>query len=91
MIISIPFLLATFAVYAFFKELHERTVGKNLMAYVMCLAFGYSIFSALQLRDENAIIPDDFCRFIAFSIYVSFLSGFLWLATISFEIWWTFG
>lgn len=90
MILSVPFLLATFLVYACIPELHSPTLGKNLMFYVLCLGIGYSIFAGLQLNN-GAHITDIPCRFIAFTIYLAFLSSFLWLSAISFEIWWTFG
>lgn len=91
MLISVPFLLTTFAVYAYFKDLHERTIGKNIMAYVLCLATGYTLYGCLQLIYNEIHIPDNWCRVIAFTTYISLLSNFLWLGTISFEIWWTFG
>lgn len=90
MIISVPFLLVTFLVYTCIGELHSGALGKCLLINVLCLAIGYSVLAGLQLNNGEHI-DDTPCRVIAFSIYVSFLSSFLWSSAISFEIWWTFG
>lgn len=89
MFISVPFLLATFLVYAFIRELRVNLHGKSLMCYVFCLTIGYSFLGSIRLTNQH--IPIGFCEIIALIIYGSFISSFLWLSVISFDIWWTFG
>lgn len=90
MVVSIPFLLITFLVYLFIRELRATLHGKSLMCYVLCLTVGYTFLSAIQFND-GAPVSVGICETIAFTIYGSFLASFLWLMIISFDIWWTFG
>lgn len=57
MIISIPFLLATFLVYSLpeLRNLH----GKNLMSHVGSLFVAYIVLVVVQM--ESAILPLDVC------------------------------
>ncbi|XP_032664894.1 G-protein coupled receptor Mth2-like isoform X2 [Odontomachus brunneus] len=85
MIISIPFLIASFLVYAIIPELRNLH-GKTLMCYVICLIIAY-VFTSLV----NYVFEWDRCNVIAFVIYFSFQASFFWLNVMCFDIWWTFG
>lgn len=90
MVVSVPFLLATFLVYLLIRELRATLHGKSLICYVLCLTVGYSFLSAIQFNNGSPM-NEKICISIGFIIYGSFLSSFLWLMIISFDIWWTFG
>ncbi|KAL0103551.1 hypothetical protein PUN28_017664 [Cardiocondyla obscurior] len=87
-IVSIPFLVATFLVYAIIPEL-RNLYGKTLMCYVICLIVGY-VF--LILANYIYMVPIPLlCFTTAFIIHFSFLASFFWLNVMCFDIWWTFG
>ncbi|XP_076378229.1 G-protein coupled receptor Mth2 isoform X1 [Megalopta genalis] len=87
MIISIPFFLATFLVYAIIPELRSL-YGKTLMCYVACLILAYTFLAQPKVF---ANIATGLCSTIAYIIYFSFLASFFWLNVMCFDIWWTFG
>ncbi|XP_076245702.1 G-protein coupled receptor Mth2 isoform X1 [Calliopsis andreniformis] len=85
-IISIPFFLVTFLVYAIIPEL-RNLYGKTLMCYVACLILAYTFLILAKLF----YFAFSFCSAIAIIIYFSFLASFFWLNVMCFDIWWTFG
>ncbi|XP_011341054.1 G-protein coupled receptor Mth2 isoform X2 [Ooceraea biroi] len=87
-IVSIPFLVATFLVYAIIPEL-RNLYGKTLMCYVICLITAY-VFLILVNYIHMSLIRV-LCLFSAFVIHFSFLASFFWLNVMCFDIWWTFG
>ncbi|XP_078043236.1 putative G-protein coupled receptor Mth-like 3 isoform X3 [Augochlora pura] len=87
MMISIPFFLATFLVYAIIPELRSL-YGKTLMCYVACLILAYTFLALPKLFSS---IATGLCSTIAYIIYFSFLASFFWLNVMCFDIWWTFG
>lgn len=88
MLLSVPFLLATFLVYACLPEL-RNVHGKCLLCYLVGLTTGYIVLAFLQLNGSNYIKPST-CQLIGYAIYFSFLSAFFWLNVISFDLWWNF-
>jgi len=59
MIISIPFLLATFVVYSILPEL-QNMHGYTLRGYIGSLFVAYLFLATVQLSDQN-LIPEGFC------------------------------
>lgn len=55
MLISVPFLLLTFFVYVWLRELRETLPGKSLMCYVFVLAIGYTFLAVVQLNGGTQI------------------------------------
>lgn len=88
MMLSVPFLIATFLVYALLPEL-RNIHGKCLLCYLFSLTIGYSSLALLQLNGSNYIDPV-LCRSAGFTAYFSFVCAFLWLNVISFDLWWNF-
>lgn len=88
MLFSVPFLVATFLVYAILPEL-RNVHGKSLMCYLFGLAVGYSVLSGIQLNGNEFVEPT-LCRVLGYIIYMSFMSAFFWLSVISFDLWWNF-
>ncbi|XP_049956981.1 G-protein coupled receptor Mth2-like isoform X1 [Schistocerca serialis cubense] len=86
-VLSLPFLAATFVVYALFEELRNR-VGTALMCYVAALFVAYALLAAVQISLGYVSIA--FCLTAAFIIYFSFLASFFWLNVMCFDIFWTF-
>lgn len=84
--ISLPFLIITFLVYACIPELHSLH-GKNFLSYVFSLTLFYasSIFSEFREHEK----PDLICRGVGYTIYFSGLACFFWLNIMCIEIWWT--
>ncbi|XP_055688325.1 G-protein coupled receptor Mth2-like isoform X2 [Lutzomyia longipalpis] len=86
MLLSVPFLVVTFLVYAIIPELRNLH-GKCLMCYVLSLTIGYTLLSLIHL----AVVKDGFpCTFVGFTAYFSFLISFFWLNVMCIDIWWTF-
>lgn len=87
MLLSVPFLLMTFFVYACIPELRNMH-GKSLMCYVLGLSVGYTVLSMVQLRlFPGASMP---CLVSGYVVYFSFMVSFFWLNVMSFDIYWTF-
>ncbi|XP_058054277.1 G-protein coupled receptor Mth2-like [Anopheles bellator] len=87
MLISVPFLLMTFFVYACIPELRNMH-GKSLMCYVLGLSVGYTVLSLVQLQTfPGASIS---CAISGYIVYFSFMVSFFWLNVMSFDIYWTF-
>ncbi|XP_055537393.1 G-protein coupled receptor Mth2-like isoform X1 [Wyeomyia smithii] len=87
MLLSVPFLLVTFSVYACIPELRNMH-GKSLMCYVFGLAVGYTVLSLVQMRIfEGDTTP---CKVTGYMVYFSFMVSFFWLNVMSFDIYWTF-
>ncbi|XP_046390056.1 G-protein coupled receptor Mth2-like [Ischnura elegans] len=87
LLISAPFLFATFLVHACIREL-RNIHGKNLM----CLVGSYFIsflFLALGLLGLDGVSMD-FCVASAFITEYSFLAAFFWLNVICLDIFLTF-
>ncbi|XP_066147740.1 probable G-protein coupled receptor Mth-like 10 isoform X7 [Euwallacea fornicatus] len=85
MIISMPFLLVTFVVYALLpdRNLHQ----KALMFYVLTLLIAYILLVTINLSNE-ILMP--WCSVIAYATIFSFMSSFFWMNVICFDIWYTF-
>ncbi|KAI4481522.1 hypothetical protein M0802_013981 [Mischocyttarus mexicanus] len=89
MIISIPFLIITWLVYTFIKELRNLH-GFVLRAYIASLTLSYVILTTVQIVPSEWI-SNTCCVFLAFCMYFFFLASFYWLNVMCFDIWWTFG
>ncbi|XP_072750318.1 probable G-protein coupled receptor Mth-like 3 isoform X2 [Anoplolepis gracilipes] len=87
-VVSIPFLVATFLVYAIIPEL-KNLYGKTLMCYVICLITAYVFLLLVNYIYMSPIRA--LCILTAFVIHFSFLASFFWLNVMCFDIWWTFG
>lgn len=88
MLISVPFILATILVYICLPELRNLH-GKCLLCYLIGLSVGYFFMALIQLNGRNFISPL-ICKPVGYLTYFSFMSAFLWLSVISFDLWWIF-
>ncbi|XP_059613890.1 G-protein coupled receptor Mth2-like [Phlebotomus argentipes] len=86
MLLSVPFLVVTFLVYAIIPELRNLH-GKSLMCYVFGLTMSYTFLSMIHLR---VYMNGFWCTFIGFFVYFFFLVSFFWLNVMCIDIWWTF-
>lgn len=59
------------------------------MRYLTVLAIGYILIAWIQYRGWNYVDPL-LCSTVAYLVYFSFLSAFLWLNVINFELWSSF-
>lgn len=97
MFLSVPFLLATFIVYACIPEL-RNVHGKSLMSYVLGLTVGYTILASVQFHGNQEECRDGstncftnvVCVILGYIIYFSFMVSFFWLNVMCFDIFWTF-
>ncbi|KZC04727.1 G-protein coupled receptor Mth2 [Dufourea novaeangliae] len=89
LIVSVPFLLATFIVYSLIPEL-KNMHGRTLRCYVGSLLIAYTVLAIVQILPQYSI-SDPLCVAFAFIIHFSFLASFFWLNVMCFDIWWTFG
>ncbi|XP_026815269.1 G-protein coupled receptor Mth2-like [Rhopalosiphum maidis] len=86
MMLSLPFLLITFLVYALIRDLRNLH-GKSLMCHVATLLVAYS--SLVVDRFVGGIVGT-WCICQAYAIQFSLLASFFWLNVICFDIWRTF-
>ncbi|KAB0792052.1 hypothetical protein PPYR_14013 [Photinus pyralis] len=86
MMISLPFLFATFLVYAVLPDLTLH--AKCLMCYVITLGLGYA--SLLFIQFNSSLIEDASCATIGISCYYFLMTSFFWMNAIAIDIWWTF-
>nr|XP_034175038.1 G-protein coupled receptor Mth2-like isoform X2 [Osmia lignaria] len=89
LIVSVPFLFATFLVYTLLPEL-KNMHGRTLRGYIGSLLVAYVILFVVQISSQDQI-SDPLCIAFAFVIHFSFLASFFWLNVMCFDIWWTFG
>ncbi|XP_078043234.1 G-protein coupled receptor Mth2 isoform X2 [Augochlora pura] len=89
MILSTPFLFATFLVYTVIPELNNMH-GLTLRGYIATLLIAYILLTIMQTTPPKNI-SDSMCYAFAYIIYFSFLASFFWLNVMCFDIWWTFG
>ncbi|XP_046390305.1 G-protein coupled receptor Mth2-like [Ischnura elegans] len=87
MLVSIPFLLVTFLVYAVIPELRNLH-GKSLMCHVSSLVTAYMFLAVVQLG--GAKLSDGVCITSAFIIEFAFLATFFWLNIMCIDIFLTF-
>ncbi|CAH0715419.1 unnamed protein product, partial [Brenthis ino] len=89
LMLSVPFLLATFLVYAFIPELRNLH-GMCLMAYCAGLIVAYPFLAYLKFHTGKVGIAMTGCYVVAFIIYYAFQTSFFWLNIMCFDIWRTF-
>ncbi|KAK9738659.1 7 transmembrane receptor (Secretin family) [Popillia japonica] len=85
MIISMPFLLATFLVYALLPD--RNLPAKALMCYVLSLLFAYILLVTIQL---NNVLDSGPCKTLAFFCYFFFMASFFWMNASCLDIFFTF-
>ncbi|KAF5272705.1 hypothetical protein FQA39_LY07732 [Lamprigera yunnana] len=86
MIISMPFLLLTFIVYAILPErnLHR----KSLMCYVITLFGAYLLLTIIQIYPND--IEYETCKALALVCLFCFMVSFFFMNVMSIDMWWTF-
>ncbi|KAF2899562.1 hypothetical protein ILUMI_06612 [Ignelater luminosus] len=86
MIISMPFLLTTFIVYALLPD--RNLHGNAMMCYVVTLFGAYTILVSIQLHTSH--ISDATCKTLGILCLFFFMVSFFWINVMSIDIWWTF-
>uniref|UniRef100_A0A2M4CFX2 Putative g-protein coupled receptor mth2 n=1 Tax=Anopheles darlingi TaxID=43151 RepID=A0A2M4CFX2_ANODA len=87
-LVSIPFLLVTFIVYALLPEM-QNVPGKSLMCYVAALTTTYILLALMRWGVYDLLSAT--CYTTGYIVYFTLLAGFFWLNVMSFDIYWTFG
>ncbi|KRT84228.1 hypothetical protein AMK59_1057, partial [Oryctes borbonicus] len=85
MIISMPFLLATFLVYALLPD--RNLPAKALMCYVLSLLFAYILLVTIQLNNGH---EEKTCIALGFFCYFFFMASFFWMNASCLDIFFTF-
>lgn len=85
MLISVPFIAATFLVYILLPELHNLH-GNCMVCHLICLVIGYMLTAWVKLEGWNHVNPI-LCKLCGYFMYLSLLSAFLWSNVISFDLW----
>ncbi|XP_061383795.1 G-protein coupled receptor Mth2-like isoform X1 [Danaus plexippus] len=89
LVLSVPFLLATFLVYAFIPDLRNLH-GMCLMAYCGGLIVAYPFLAYLKFHTGKIGVEMTGCYTIAFIVYFAFQTSFFWLNVMCYDIWRTF-
>lgn len=82
MLVSVPFLGATIIIYVYTPELRNLQ-SKCLIGYLTSLVLGYTELALVELNEQ---VDLDVCKWNGYFIYFAFMSAFLWLNVISFNI-----
>ncbi|XP_035786274.1 G-protein coupled receptor Mth2-like isoform X2 [Anopheles albimanus] len=87
-LVSLPFLMATFVVYAILPEM-QNLPGLSVMCYVASLSVSYLLLALarMDIYDYRSVM----CRISAYTLYFTLMASFFWLNIMSFDIYWTFG
>ncbi|XP_052847090.1 G-protein coupled receptor Mth2 isoform X4 [Drosophila gunungcola] len=88
MLFSIPFMLLTIAVYLLIPELRNQH-GKSLVCYLVGLSVGYTALCYVQLYTNIDALGVK-CKLFGYTAYFFFMSAYLWLNVISFDLWHNF-
>lgn len=88
MLLSIPFIIATFLVYVSIPELRNLR-GVCFLCYLVCLITLFIPLSLVHLNGYSYVAPA-LCKSYASIIYFSFLSAALWLNVTCFDLWLSF-
>lgn len=84
MMISVPFIAATFLVYVLLPDLRNLH-GKCLLGYLLGLIIGYSLLIWIRLHGWHKNDPNS-RKAIGLITYFSLLSAFFWSNVISFDL-----
>uniref|UniRef100_A0A182N959 G-protein coupled receptors family 2 profile 2 domain-containing protein n=1 Tax=Anopheles dirus TaxID=7168 RepID=A0A182N959_9DIPT len=87
-LVSLPFLVATFVVYALLPEM-QNIPGKSLMCYVASLAVAYLLVALMRFNVYS--YRSGWCFATGYLVYTALLASFFWLNVMAFDIFWTFG
>ncbi|XP_055295019.1 G-protein coupled receptor Mth2-like isoform X2 [Sitodiplosis mosellana] len=82
MILSVPFLIATFLVYIYLPDLHRNLHGKCFLCYLILQALCF-IFEILSYHKTIDLMWEPVIIYL-------FLSAFQWLNVTAFDAWCTF-
>lgn len=88
MLLSVVFIIVTLIVYAFVPKV-RRLNEKCLMCYMLTLGIAFSVLAATQLSELEPTVSV-MCTFSGYFLNFSFLSIFLWLNVINFDLWLSF-
>ncbi|CAG9784418.1 unnamed protein product [Diatraea saccharalis] len=82
--ISVMFLIITLVVHCSISEFRNLH-GFNLISYISSLLLGYLGLA----RAQYGFIPDiNVCTAMGYCIYFGFMSAFMWVNVLCFDIWW---
>ncbi|XP_073838536.1 G-protein coupled receptor Mth2-like [Musca autumnalis] len=84
MAVSVAFFALTIILYLVVDRLHNTMPGKLQTCYLIALAAGYSTIGYINIA--RAILPVVPCRVVGFSGYYFFMSAYLWLAVLCFNM-----
>ncbi|XP_073836015.1 G-protein coupled receptor Mth2-like [Musca autumnalis] len=84
MSISVIFLIPTVLIYSLIGDLSRNIRGKQLVCYFISLIGVYSIFSFINI---SAFVFDEFtCKILGAFCYFFFISAYLWLSILCFDM-----
>lgn len=86
MLISIPFLIITFLVYAFIPELRNLH-GKCLMCYTFAMTLLYTSLSMIQTQVFGMEPSQLECIALGYFVYISIFLSFFWMNVMCYDIW----
>jgi len=84
MLMSVPFLILTFVVYAIFRELRNLH-GKCLMCYLFGLITLYISFPLIHIAHEDGE-HETLCKLNGYAAYISLMICFFWLNIMCYDI-----
>lgn len=83
---SVPFLVITFIIYAYFQEL-KNLHGKCLMSYILSLTVMFTSLSTVMLK--NNILLEHYqitCKAVGYLLMLSVLMCFFWINVLCYDI-----
>ncbi|CAH1722926.1 unnamed protein product [Chironomus riparius] len=86
MLISIPFLIITFLIYACVPEL-QNIHGRSLMCYTFSLTILYAALITAQMDIIDLYLHQKICKTVGYLIYLAAFLSFFWMNVMCFDIW----
>ncbi|XP_063697144.1 probable G-protein coupled receptor Mth-like 3 [Culicoides brevitarsis] len=79
----------TIVVYLCFKQLHGNLHGKIVMCYNACFLIAYLILLTTTFIYSHSDTFSLRCRIFGYTLYFTFICGFVWSNILCFDIWLT--
>ncbi|XP_070491588.1 G-protein coupled receptor Mth2-like [Chironomus tepperi] len=86
MLISIPFLIITFLIYACVPEL-QNIHGRSLMCYTFSLTVLYAALISAQMDIIDLYSHQTICKSVGYLIYLAAFLSFFWMNVMCYDIW----
>lgn len=93
MVITAPFLVIIISIFVFIENALNISLGPLFFRFLCWLLVSYishSIVQGIVIFGRKLNLNDSLCSFLGFSIYFSFMTSYIWLLAVCFDVWISF-